>query len=85
MTYLQNVKRKTLFFFKMFRLFNLYSEKIKIPVVNKYHQKKALSVSQNYKNFVWVQCCIAIQNATALKAENWPGQEGGERAREASG
>ena len=34
----------------------------------KSHQKKALNV--------WVQCCIVIQSVTALKAKNWPGQEG---------
>ncbi|CAI9559231.1 unnamed protein product [Staurois parvus] len=34
------------FFFKIFVLFHLYSKKIKIPVVNKYHQNKVLSVSK---------------------------------------
>ncbi|CAI9534201.1 unnamed protein product [Staurois parvus] len=41
--YLQNFTRKTLFF-KMFGLFHLYSKKRKIPVVNKYHQNKVLSI-----------------------------------------
>ncbi|CAI9603549.1 unnamed protein product [Staurois parvus] len=43
--YLLNFIRKTPF--KMFGLFHLYSKKKKkIPVVNKYHQNKVLSVSK---------------------------------------
>ncbi|CAI9587191.1 unnamed protein product [Staurois parvus] len=34
------------FFSKIFGLFHLYIKKIKIPVVNKYHQNKALAVSK---------------------------------------
>ncbi|CAI9581064.1 unnamed protein product [Staurois parvus] len=38
--------KKNTFFFKMFELFHLYSNKIKIPAVNKYHQNKFLFVSK---------------------------------------
>ncbi|CAI9605062.1 unnamed protein product [Staurois parvus] len=40
------VYKKNTFFFKMFGLFHLHSKKIKIKVVNKYHQNKVLSVSK---------------------------------------
>lgn len=50
------------------------------PVVIKWHEKKALHVSKNYKNFIWVLCCMTkvtgIQSVTALKTKNWSGQEG---------
>ncbi|CAI9582097.1 unnamed protein product, partial [Staurois parvus] len=76
--YLQNFIRKTLFF-NIFGLFHLYSKKIKIPVVNKYHQHKVLSVSKNAKKIhmgtVLDDRAIVIQSVTVLKAENWPGQE----------
>ncbi|CAI9544714.1 unnamed protein product [Staurois parvus] len=38
--------KKNTFFFKMFGFYTLYSKKVKIPVVNKYHQNKVLSVSK---------------------------------------
>ncbi|CAI9536583.1 unnamed protein product [Staurois parvus] len=38
--------KKNTFFKKILDFFNLYSKKIKIPVVNKYHQNKVLSVSK---------------------------------------
>ncbi|CAI9586616.1 unnamed protein product [Staurois parvus] len=38
--------KKNIFFFKMFGIFHLYSKKIKIAMVNKYHQNKVLSVSK---------------------------------------
>ncbi|CAI9599469.1 unnamed protein product [Staurois parvus] len=47
--------------FKICDLFNLYSKEKKIPVVNKYHQNKVLSVSKNAKKFIWVQCCMTAQ------------------------
>ncbi|CAI9618144.1 unnamed protein product [Staurois parvus] len=54
-------------------------------MVNKYHQNKVLSVSQNAKKFIWVQCCMTAQlsfkSVIALKAENWPGQGGGKSVR----
>ncbi|CAI9617800.1 unnamed protein product [Staurois parvus] len=69
----------------MFGLFHLNSKKIKISVVNKYHQNKVLSVSKNAKKnhmgTVWHDRAIVIQSVIALKAENWPGQEGGESVR----
>ncbi|CAI9574208.1 unnamed protein product [Staurois parvus] len=40
--------KKNTFFFKMFGLFNLSRKKIQIPVVNKYHQNKVLSVSKKF-------------------------------------
>ncbi|CAI9538495.1 unnamed protein product, partial [Staurois parvus] len=42
-------EKRPKFFKKLFGLFHLYSTKIKIPVVNKYHQNKVLSVSKNAK------------------------------------
>ncbi|CAI9542556.1 unnamed protein product [Staurois parvus] len=69
----------------MFGLFHLYIKKIKIPVMNKYHQNKVLSVSKKCKKIhtgtVLHDCTIVIQSVIALKAENWPGQEGGESVR----
>ncbi|CAI9598530.1 unnamed protein product [Staurois parvus] len=53
--------KKNTFFFKMFGLFPLYSKKIKIPVGNKYHQNKVLSVSKNANKLIWVQCCMIAQ------------------------
>ncbi|CAI9574222.1 unnamed protein product [Staurois parvus] len=76
--------RKT-FFFKMFGLIHLYSKKIKIPVVNKYHQNKVLSVSikckQIHMGTVLHDRAIVIQSVIALKAENQPGQEWSESVR----
>ncbi|CAI9534486.1 unnamed protein product [Staurois parvus] len=43
--YLQNFIKKNAFF-NIFGLFDLYSKKKKITVVNKYHQNKVLSVSK---------------------------------------
>ncbi|CAI9614388.1 unnamed protein product, partial [Staurois parvus] len=65
----------------MFGLFHLYSKKkIKIPLVNKYHQNKVLSVSKKCKKVhmgtVLHDRAIVIQSVIALKAENWPGKEG---------
>ncbi|CAI9541640.1 unnamed protein product [Staurois parvus] len=72
-------------FFKIFGLFHLHSKKIKIPVVNKYHQNKVVSVSKKSKKIhmgtVLHDRTIVIQSVIALKAENWPGQEGGESVR----
>ncbi|CAI9602930.1 unnamed protein product [Staurois parvus] len=66
----------------MFGLFHLYRKKLKIPLVNKYHQNKVLSVSKKcYKihmGIVLHDHAIVIQSVIALKAENWPGQKGGE-------
>ncbi|CAI9539330.1 unnamed protein product [Staurois parvus] len=45
MFYLQNLIRKTLFS-KCLDFFIYIANKIKIPVVNKYHQNKVLSVSK---------------------------------------
>ncbi|CAI9548170.1 unnamed protein product, partial [Staurois parvus] len=58
-------------------------------MVNKYHQNKVLSFLKiMLKKFIWVQCwhdrVIVIQSVIALKAENWPGQEGGESVRTGS-
>ncbi|CAI9602210.1 unnamed protein product, partial [Staurois parvus] len=74
------------FFFKMCGPFHLYSKKKKkIPIVNKYHQNKVLSVSKKYKKIhmgtVLHEHASVIQSVIALKAENWPGLEGGESVR----
>ncbi|CAI9621374.1 unnamed protein product [Staurois parvus] len=53
--YLQTFRRKTLFF-NIFGHFHSYRKKIKIPVVNKYHQNKVLSVSKkaNKKSYGYI-------------------------------
>ncbi|CAI9599543.1 unnamed protein product [Staurois parvus] len=55
--------KKYTFFFQNFGLFHLYSKKKKkIPVLNKYHQNKVLSVSKKHaKKLMWVQCCMTAQ------------------------
>ncbi|CAI9584160.1 unnamed protein product [Staurois parvus] len=53
--YKKNIFSKCLDFF-------IYIEKkIKIPVVNKYHENKVLSVKKNAKKFIQVQCCMIAQ------------------------
>ncbi|CAI9591885.1 unnamed protein product [Staurois parvus] len=76
--------KKNTFFSKCMD-FHLYRKKIKIPVVNIYHQNKVLSVSKKmlkiHMGTVLHDCAIVIQSVIALKAENWPGLEEGESDR----
>ncbi|CAI9548635.1 unnamed protein product [Staurois parvus] len=48
--------KKNTFFFQ-----NVWTFLIKIPVVNKYHQNKVLSVSKKSKKFICIQCCMTAQ------------------------
>ncbi|CAI9616386.1 unnamed protein product [Staurois parvus] len=53
--------KKNTFFSKFLDFFIYIAKKKKIPVVNKYHQNKVLSVSKNAKKLIWVQCCMTTQ------------------------